>query len=242
MLLGAKQFFQKSAAGWQNPYVTDGLVAMWDGIWNVGGGQEHDGASKIWWDCVGGKPIILMGSSSGFTSNGAGLSAAANFSQMLAGAAPGDGTSFGWRYVEYVVTPAQEITTNTQYAFAIGNRILWFNFSGQNIGATAMADYSWHASSAFSKGDTLSICIDYSSTGTSEAGSAVWLDGSSLEHTGGRDSWTNMIYSPYAIGSFYTTTYVFSGVFHAVRLYNRALSQSERESNHANDVQRFGIS
>ena len=23
---------------WTNPYVTDGLVAMWDGEWNAGGG------------------------------------------------------------------------------------------------------------------------------------------------------------------------------------------------------------
>ena len=27
--------------GWKNPYVTDGLIAMWDGEWNAGGGV-HD--------------------------------------------------------------------------------------------------------------------------------------------------------------------------------------------------------
>ena len=27
-----------AGGGWKNPYVTDGLVAMWDGEWNVGGG------------------------------------------------------------------------------------------------------------------------------------------------------------------------------------------------------------
>ena len=42
MLLGARQFFERrGGGGWQNPYVTDGLVAMWDGEWNAGGGM-HD--------------------------------------------------------------------------------------------------------------------------------------------------------------------------------------------------------
>lgn len=34
----------RNGAGWVNPYVTDGLVAMWDGEWNVGGGV-HDAAA-----------------------------------------------------------------------------------------------------------------------------------------------------------------------------------------------------
>ena len=33
--IGAKKMMNTA---WINPYVKDGLVAMWDGIWNVGGG------------------------------------------------------------------------------------------------------------------------------------------------------------------------------------------------------------
>ena len=33
-------------AVWTNPYVTDGLVAMWDGEWNAGGGV-HDANNRL---------------------------------------------------------------------------------------------------------------------------------------------------------------------------------------------------
>lgn len=38
---------------WKNPYITDGLVAMWDGEWNVGGGLPHDPAAAVWKDICG---------------------------------------------------------------------------------------------------------------------------------------------------------------------------------------------
>ena len=38
--------------GWKNPYITDGLVAMWDGIWNAGGGV-HDPNATVWKDLSG---------------------------------------------------------------------------------------------------------------------------------------------------------------------------------------------
>lgn len=53
MLLGARQFFERrGGGGWQNPYVTDGLVAMWDGIWNAGPGV-HDNTITDWVDLSG---------------------------------------------------------------------------------------------------------------------------------------------------------------------------------------------
>lgn len=53
MLLGARQFFERRGTpAWQNPYVTDGLVAMWDGEWNAGGGV-HDPNATTWVDLTG---------------------------------------------------------------------------------------------------------------------------------------------------------------------------------------------
>lgn len=37
---------------WHNPYVTDGLVAMWDGEWNAGCGV-HDSSAEKWTNLVG---------------------------------------------------------------------------------------------------------------------------------------------------------------------------------------------
>ena len=42
----------KRGGGWINPYVTDGLVAMWDGEWNAGGGV-HDSTITDWFDLSG---------------------------------------------------------------------------------------------------------------------------------------------------------------------------------------------
>lgn len=39
--------------GWKNPYVTDGLIAMWDGEWNAGPGK-HDANATTWKDCAQG--------------------------------------------------------------------------------------------------------------------------------------------------------------------------------------------
>lgn len=55
MILAARESFTTAssrAAGWKNPYVADGLVAMWDGEWNAGGGV-HDAAATKWKDLIG---------------------------------------------------------------------------------------------------------------------------------------------------------------------------------------------
>ena len=41
-----------------NPYVTDGLIAMWDAEWNVGYGV-HDPESSVWFDLVGSNHMLL---------------------------------------------------------------------------------------------------------------------------------------------------------------------------------------
>lgn len=38
---------------WTNPYISDGLVAMWDGIWNVAP-RKHDPNTKVWKDLISG--------------------------------------------------------------------------------------------------------------------------------------------------------------------------------------------
>ena len=50
MLIAARNSFM--CGGWKNPYVTDGLVAMWDGDWNAGPGK-HDANATVWNDLSG---------------------------------------------------------------------------------------------------------------------------------------------------------------------------------------------
>ena len=44
MMIGARTAAWAKSGGWVNPYVTDGLVAMWDGEWNAGGGVHESRA------------------------------------------------------------------------------------------------------------------------------------------------------------------------------------------------------
>ena len=52
MLIANTGAFFAAARKWRNPYVTDGLVAMWDGEWNAGGGV-HDANPNEWVDISG---------------------------------------------------------------------------------------------------------------------------------------------------------------------------------------------
>ena len=45
---------------WQNPYVTNGLVAMWDAEWNIGNGR-HDPSATVWKDLVGDIDLTATG-------------------------------------------------------------------------------------------------------------------------------------------------------------------------------------
>ena len=53
MLIGMRNAMLAGSGGWKNPYVTDGLIAMWDGEWNAGPGK-HDANAANWKDCVNG--------------------------------------------------------------------------------------------------------------------------------------------------------------------------------------------
>ena len=54
MMLAARGIFlaARRKKGWTNPYVTDGLVAQYDGEWNAGGGV-HDESITDWYDLTG---------------------------------------------------------------------------------------------------------------------------------------------------------------------------------------------
>ena len=52
MVKGSRLLAETHGGGWQNPYVTDGLIAMWDGEWNAGGGV-HDANATTWVDLSG---------------------------------------------------------------------------------------------------------------------------------------------------------------------------------------------
>lgn len=73
-MISAKQIFLGGGKkAWQNPYVTNGLVAMWDGEWNAGPGV-HDQNATTWKNLVAGSSFGdgVVGSSIGVTGTSVG--------------------------------------------------------------------------------------------------------------------------------------------------------------------------
>ena len=65
--LGARQFFERrGGGGWQNPYIADGLIAMWDGEWNAGPGHSDPTTGQIV-DLCGGEPFVVDASKGSLT-------------------------------------------------------------------------------------------------------------------------------------------------------------------------------
>ena len=58
MMIGARTAAWARSVGWVNPYVTDGLIAMWDGEWIAGPGV-HDPNANGWKDVINGYEIIF---------------------------------------------------------------------------------------------------------------------------------------------------------------------------------------
>ena len=63
MMIASRNGMVVSGGGgaWTNPYVTDGLIGLWDGEWNVAGGR-HDGSATTWVDISGNnRDAVLSG-------------------------------------------------------------------------------------------------------------------------------------------------------------------------------------
>ena len=63
MMIASRNGMVVSGGGgaWTNPYVTNGLIGLWDGEWNIGGGH-HDGSATTWADISGNnRDAVLSG-------------------------------------------------------------------------------------------------------------------------------------------------------------------------------------
>ena len=85
MILGARTAAWAKDGGWINPYVTDGLVAMWDGEWNAG-----DGIRNVF------LPVIKDITGSG--------------RDLIFGNIEYD---FGDKFIHFILPPGSEITVRT---------------------------------------------------------------------------------------------------------------------------------
>ena len=61
-IMSARETGSATSGQWDNPYITDGLVAMYDGEWNVAP-FEHDDYADVWKDLSGNRYDLAVDSS-----------------------------------------------------------------------------------------------------------------------------------------------------------------------------------
>ena len=214
----------------QNPYITDGLVAMWDGEWNVEFGV-HDETSPVWKDLIGNLDMTL-GEYGEWENNalvclGGRIPAYGKYSLLTA-----DG--------DKCVTVVAESISDSGIIFAAGN--------GASTGAILFEK----------KPSYLYMSIaNYAADGTNNV---VTVSDSSFSATGNWlksdliDAFVNGEWKTprYRFNSLFTTRVCvgdrvndsskpFTGrVFH-IRVYDRNLTAEEVEYNYAIDAERFGL-
>ena len=215
------------------PYITDGLVAWYDGIWNAGMGK-HDANATVWIDLINGKTLAFNGNYTvnadnlyipeGSYAHGSTIShIGADTIEMVIQATshPANSAAFDWR----------SSSSSSSYA-----RLLlygWDNANLQNYGAYAKSDGTFCAQSSI-VGNRVSVSfVD------SLASYSGWLNGEQkTSKTGqtGTDAGAAYLWLNYYVGK-----YTMSANYHCIRIYNRALTADEIAHNYAVDKERFGL-
>lgn len=206
------------------PYVADGLVAWWDGIWNAGLGV-HDASATAWKDLVGDR--TLSARVSGFSwgdsygaFNGTEIRANINLGPIAAMEA-------------VLVFPAARL--NQIVVRGTGNWTrdykLYIGSNGYDIAAGVNGEYNlW--GNKISDGVTPHSC-HYQFPGTTDR---FYLDG----RLGGSRSSSKYATATSAL-TFFPSNAANVGRVYCVRFYNRALTAAEVAANYAVDKERFGL-
>lgn len=219
-LLGEKTEVQ----AWTNPYITDGLVAMWDGEWNVGGGA-HTETMTEWTDIVSGRVADVRGTArvgGKFVSLGG-----AQFGHCFCSDVSGLPTQGGSIEIAYMLraTTSGLMFSSSELRFGIGpysNNIVIGSYSRPVVSGKVLNQIQ-----------TLTA-MQYPSTECYANGVQATM--------GGNDNWgagTGMTF-PGRYGA--TTVAGASEVdFYCIRIYSRALTAAEIAANYAIDQRRFGL-
>jgi len=223
MLLGARQFFERrGGGGWTNPYVTDGLVAMWDGEWNAGGGV-HDPSATTWKDLVGTNDlddIVSNNDDWDWTING--------FRQQTGNTCRFRrlGTTISWLYAEIVVSIG---TRDSRSLFGGGVNNGFANYARYFTATAQTTPVPYVVNS----GTAMTVGYD-------AVAQRMYKNGAlQTYHTVGAGNYgtTGEIY----IGNTRGNLAVDPCVVYSLRLYSHALTAAEIAANYAIDKARFDM-
>ena len=228
-----------AGGGWVNPYVTDGLVAMWDGEWNAGGGV-HDPNSATWNDLAGTFDASVEGTPS-FGDNFANVNA--NSYWIIPDTiAP---TVLSQNLTAEVVFSAGDSTILNQCILAFGptassSRILYLFFGQypQNKNTNCFWTYKGKQAAVRPTGSgALGFDIHTTSIVVSSGVFDGYFDGgltTSGNAGGSTSSWSGIAQIGKGVNAF-------DGHIYCVRMYSRPLTSAELDCNHAIDKARFNL-
>lgn len=243
MLIAARESF--AAARWKNPYITDGLVAMWDGEWNVGGGR-HSASTTTWKDLCG-------GANQDFALTEHGTWGANCLQTDGLGAAALCGKLFDYSQILTVESVGQiDVAAAARSLF---NLATWYRNGGTNY-TTRMFMYSTNASGngyTFSGFASSRKCYVSSAVGVrlgvsarydAQTCNALTVNGAeqtatSLTHGAGASS--SQTHATIGAGNETTTGALAQGKLYTLRLYSRVITAAEIAANYAIDKARFNL-
>ena len=238
-MLGAQGAINKTdtSEGWKNPYITDGLVAMWDGEWNVGPGK-HDSTSTEWIDLIGGKTFSWSDNEAIFSNNHLLLVNGNKSNKTLSRIyLPISNTTnmtfecvldFEWKF--------SDSYANLQYPYLYNGVTLPFS-SGKAIG---MRTQFYRTTYRFSNG----LFADNNTTSCSFTGAVITAPSSAF-FNGQQCVFPSVVSSTNTQtpnGYFYLNRTARTDVRHyCIRIYNKQLSLDEVMHNYLVDKERFGL-
>lgn len=212
------------------PYITDGLIAMWDGEWNAGF-KAHDPGATTWKDLVGDADIILNdGKSWIVNSNNIEIDGSQSSIGSLANSVP-DG-----RAVEVILYDKTELHRfPTLVCFNSGGfRVVVSSGDNRGLNFKSKSLSAAKVESIRDRATAVSVNLD-----ADLAAQATYENG---EYLGTFSPIVNFADTkPGFVLSTYTTDSRFRGNVYCIRVYNRNLSAEEIAQNHAIDKARFGL-
>ena len=228
----------------ENPYVTDGLISMWDGIWNTGF-NNHDQNATTWIDLIGNNVVTTTSTTTpttldnGFRFNG---------SQYFTVTPDENIKSVGTNRHDITVEigfNANPQSKENQGLLGFGTssqRNIWMFFGNPPTSTSATLNAQlqnspslrlWYRNGVFPTGTKHHVV--FSSSSTTMSG---WLDGIKVSSTRTIGKQTSLGQSFIGRISGYNNFY---GDIYFIRIYNRALTEDEIAANYAIDKQRFNI-
>lgn len=205
------------------PYVTNGLIAMWDGEWNVGLGV-HDANAMTWKDLVGDRDWQL------------GVVRFDNQALVFTSSQTCVTQSWAIGSLTKSISVCGYSASNSYFAFSLGDasRKLFAILPTNNRGF----QFANNQASMYQPFNTnWSVACNYLDGSTAEIHSAYY-NGQKKSASAGTSDWWASRQDDAIIG---WPSYPFIGRLYSIRIYNRRLSDAEIAYNAAIDAVRFGI-